>query len=484
MSAKSRRAACRVNFQFIYRAFLYMLFHLTAWTSYVPFVLFLPVHPREAFRGSSINVSIKSDGKLVSTFNSDSLISIRFDLTDTLGDSDNESDPDVINAVKHPVEPVAGDEDIVMPEPTISDIVAESGGEFDTNGNDFDLLFNALEAADLVDTLADPEANLTVFAPTDEAFVRLAQDLGFEGTDEAGAFDAIVSALTDLGNGDPIPVLTDVLLYHVSPEGKRLSEIQELDTVETLLDGATFTPEGNELVDNDPDLLNPEFLLTLSDIRAQNGSMIQGIDRVLIPLDLPNSEPDISELPAPVEPTIADIVSASGGTFDTDKKDFDLLLNALQAADLVDVLADPEADLTVFAPTDAAFIRLAQDLGYEGKDEAGAFGAIVSTLTNLGEGDPIPLLTDVLLYHVSPDGKRLRDIKQLSAVDTLLEGSTITPNGNRLIDNDPDLLDPKFQRGLTNIRAQSGSMIQGINRVLIPVDLDNEAIALAAESMV
>jgi uncharacterized surface protein with fasciclin (FAS1) repeats len=62
--------------------------------------------------------------------------------------------------------------------------------------------------------VSNPTANLTVFAPNDRAFVRLARDLGFTGTTEAAAWQFLVGALTQLGNGDPIPVLTNVLLYH------------------------------------------------------------------------------------------------------------------------------------------------------------------------------------------------------------------------------------------------------------------------------
>ena len=63
------------------------------------------------------------------------------------------------------------------------------------------------------------------------------------------------------------------------------------------------------------------------------------------------------------KPTITDIVVASGGVFDKNRNDFDILLNAVLAAGLEGALADPKADLTVFAPTDKAFIRLARDLG-------------------------------------------------------------------------------------------------------------------------
>ena len=62
--------------------------------------------------------------------------------------------------------------------------------------------------------------------------------------------------------------------------------------------------------------------------------------------------------------TLAQLVAASGGDFDKRWFDYDLLLNAVQAADLVDALNDPSVDWTLFAPNDLAFIRLARDLGY------------------------------------------------------------------------------------------------------------------------
>ena len=64
--------------------------------------------------------------------------------------------------------------------------------------------------------------------------------------------------------------------------------------------------------------------------------------------------------------TITEIVAASGGKFDKNDRDFDILLNAVLAAELDGALADPNADLTVFAPNDRSFIRLAQSLGYRG----------------------------------------------------------------------------------------------------------------------
>lgn len=177
---------------------------------------------------------------------------------------------------------------------TIADIVLKSGGDFDGDGSDFDILLQALKATDLLDAVADPHADLTVFAPTDDAFIALARDLGadIEDGDDAGAFQAIVATLTDLApDGDPIPLLKDVLLYHVSPGGQTVDHLQAEGTIDTLL-GVTFHVNGTELNDQEPDIENPEFIEGLTDIHAANG-VIQGIDRVLLPIDLP--EPPASD---------------------------------------------------------------------------------------------------------------------------------------------------------------------------------------------
>ena len=171
--------------------------------------------------------------------------------------------------------------------------------------------------------------------------------------------------------------------------------------------------------------------------------------------------------------TITDIVLASGGEFDGDRRDFDILLNAVVAADLAEALADPDAELTVFAPNDKAFVRLARDLGYEGGyDEEAAWNFLVAALTNLGGGDPIPVLTDILLYHVAPGDLRPVDLILGTIfgarIDTLL-GETIRPFFFILVDNDPDIRNPFVVRPV-DIEASNGR-IHAISRVLVPVDL-------------
>ena len=347
---------------------------------------------------------------------------------------------------------------------TITDIVLQSGGDFDRNRKDFDILLNAVVAADLAGVLADPDADFTVLAPTDEAFVRLAREFGFRGNSEADAFAAIVAVLDELSGGDPIGLLTDILLYHVSPEGRTADVIAHTPIIETAL-GATILTNKRRLIDNEPDVRDPFLKSRTGGIIASNG-VINPITRVLIPVDIDNT--DAASLPS-----IADLVAASGGVPDHNPKDFDLLLIALQTADLVGAVADREASLTVLAPNDAAFIRLARDLGYHGRDEGEALGVIVAALTELGDGDPVPLLQTVLLYHVLPGELPVKTILESETLITLVEGATITPDvaTRTLIDNDPNLRDPRAFLGLSkNFRAANG-FITTINRVLIPVDL-------------
>jgi len=172
--------------------------------------------------------------------------------------------------------------------PTIAQIVAASGGTFDNNQFDFDILLNAVVTAGLADALNDPNADLTVFAPNDRAFKRLASDLGWSGGNEESAWNFLVGALTDLGSGDPIPVLTAVLTYHVAPESLRFLEIAWLSltgqTIETL-QGGTIRPAFLKLIDNDPNFINPRLFVPFN-VRASNG-IIHTIDRVLLPIDLP-----------------------------------------------------------------------------------------------------------------------------------------------------------------------------------------------------
>jgi serralysin len=169
--------------------------------------------------------------------------------------------------------------------------------------------------------------------------------------------------------------------------------------------------------------------------------------------------------------TIAQIVARSGGTFDDKGYDFDILLTAVQTAGLGTALDDRSAELTVFAPKDRAFVLTARDLGYGGWDEAGAWAFLVDALTGLGGGDPIPVLRNILLYHVAPGALDGATVLASDSIATLLSGASIFPYGSKRIgDNDPDIIDARLVDGRTDVAASNG-VIHVIHRVLIPLDI-------------
>jgi uncharacterized surface protein with fasciclin (FAS1) repeats len=170
--------------------------------------------------------------------------------------------------------------------------------------------------------------------------------------------------------------------------------------------------------------------------------------------------------PTPPRPTITAIVAGSGGAFDNNPHDFDLLLRAVKTAGLADALAAP-GHLTVFAPDDRAFVALARALGYHGRDERGAYKAIVGALTTLGNGNPVPVLKTVLLYHVLPVQLKAYKVSQRHTLATLA-GIDIRPDGFRLRDQAPALRDPRMIAGRVNLAAANG-IVHAVNRVLLPI---------------
>ena len=124
----------------------------------------------------------------------------------------------------------------------------------------FSTLVTALEAADLVSTLADEAAVFTVFAPTDDAFALL-------GT------DTINSLLAD------VPTLTNILTYHVIGD-------QAVDAATAIsLDGSDVEMLNGDTVSvsvQDDVLYINDSAVIAADVVATNG-VIHVIDAVLTP---------------------------------------------------------------------------------------------------------------------------------------------------------------------------------------------------------
>jgi uncharacterized surface protein with fasciclin (FAS1) repeats len=332
-----------------------------------------------------------------------------------------------------------------------------SGSGLLSQQEDVAILGLALDAAGLTDAVRALDG-ATVFAPTDAAFVALAQDLGYDGDpeDDEAVFDAIATALASLSpDDDPIPLLRDILLYHVAPTTEEAAALDGSGPVTTLLDGATFQVTGGTVVDGDPDAENADIIE--QDIPA-GGVVIQLVDRVLLPIDTPIDNAD---------PSLLDLVKESGGAADDNGEDFDLLLIALQATGLDTALDDPDAELTVFVPNDQAFISLAQDLGYEGEEEAGALATILEASAAADPEDPLGLVRGVLEIHVSPGAQTLSDITASDSIPTL-SGIDLGVSEQGLVDADPDTPDAQI---ITPDIAASNGVAQGIDSVLLPIDL-------------
>jgi uncharacterized surface protein with fasciclin (FAS1) repeats len=287
--------------------------------------------------------------------------------------------------------------DILHPPATVTP--TQSIAEIASGNENFEILVAALDAAGLVPTFLNP-GDFTVFAPTDDAFRKLAEET--LGLDLTGLSDADVAG--DIVDAVGLPTLTQVLQYHVRAGAASVSELASAGTVPTLLTGASFTVNGNALVDNDPDVENPEYISGLTDIAATNGT-IHAIDRVLLPIDL--AEADAGS-------TIAEVAASLDS--------FEALVAALTATGLDTVVADRDADFTVFAPTDDAFRALAEALGIDttGVSDAdlapalvggagarpGLDGVTAPTVDQLwrGEIDSVALVGDDLRIEVVPSG--------------------------------------------------------------------------------
>ena len=200
-------------------------------------------------------------------------------------------------------------------------------------------LVDAIVAAGLVDALSS-DGPFTVFAPTNAAFNKLDPEL--------------------LNNIIATPsLLTSLLQYHVVPGDVGSGDLSN-GPVPTLLSGQTIDVN----VSGGTVTLNGSSMVTEADIDASNG-VIHIIDEVLIPEDF-------------YAQTLAMIVAGS--------PDHTILLSALAKPELSDLLAaanDPAQDLTVFAPTDAAFEGVLAALGMTSIDEI-----------------PVEVLKEIVTYHL------------------------------------------------------------------------------------
>ena len=280
----------------------------------------------------------------------------------------------------------------------------------------FTVLAGLLGATGLDAVLADETRNFTVFAPNDEAFEAL-------GADTINALQA------DPGQ------LQDILLYHVLAD-QNVSSSAAIALAGSSVQAAN--EDGLQLSLGNGNLFVNTAQVVAADVMATNGT-IHVINEVLLPAAADSTDqPDGGS--APTEPTSLNIVDTAlaAGSFNT-------LAAALEATDLISVLADENRSFTVFAPTDEAFDALGQE----------TIDALLA--------DP-DQLRDILLYHVI-------DAQVVDANTAIsLAGTTVTTaNGDSIalsLDAGNLLVNASLVTA-TDIAASNG-VIHVIDAVLLP----------------
>lgn len=253
---------------------------------------------------------------------------------------------------------------------TVADILATFA---ESDHPEFTHLAKALQTADpkVRSLLDNPNVSVTLFAPTDAAFEAIRQT-------RYGA--ATLRLLLDDHD-----LVTNVLEYHLAFGGYRNSDLISIAKTVGKSGGSLQTVQGQHLhitlgsderfvIDNEasPILDAVEITFTRGNESLTFGgtelTAVNGVIHVMDTVLVPNTETILQ--------TIQDSHVELEGEFST-------LATALAAADpaVISRLADPEAETTLLAPTDAAFTVLGKD-------------ALATALANP------QALTDLLNYHL------------------------------------------------------------------------------------
>jgi transforming growth factor-beta-induced protein len=337
------------------------------------------------------------------------------------------ADVEATNGVVHVI-------DAVLVPPSITPIVGTIVAPAYFNKN-FSTLVAAVVQAGLLQTLLNPDANFTLFAPTNDAF--------------AAAGITALPPNTAEGN----EALTSILTYHVLAAEVTSSQLPETDiyspvAIESLGGEFYLTNKGNGV------FLNGNTEVTAVDIQASNG-VVHVISRTLLPPDK----------------TIAGIAvefsNASTPQFTQLVAALSRVPALLQAAD------NSSATLTVFAPTDEAFQNLYSALGVADLDELdeafqNLYSALgVADLDELVDEIGVAGLTKVLQHHIVGSVVFSSDLE--SGQVPTLSGESLDLDLSALTLTDGSNSDPAsgLVPSLLNVHATNG-VIHVIDKVLIP----------------
>ncbi|MEJ2721368.1 MAG: fasciclin domain-containing protein [bacterium] len=143
---------------------------------------------------------------------------------------------------------------------TIVDVAIKANGPGGAFEGQLSTLIAALQAADpsVMDALSG-NGQLTVFAPTDEAFAALGLDA------------------SNVGSAFSTETLTEILLYHVAKGNRNSAAVVGSKQIRTL-QGEFINVSGTALTDN----VGRSSDIIVTDIAASNG-VIHVIDEVILP---------------------------------------------------------------------------------------------------------------------------------------------------------------------------------------------------------
>ncbi|WP_075590743.1 fasciclin domain-containing protein [Labilibacter marinus] len=235
----------------------------------------------------------------------------------------------------------------------------------------------AVVKAELAMTLDNDDNNFTVFAPTDDAFAMLLENLD--------------ATLDDLSKED----LTPILLYHVVNAFVPAANVTT-SYVNTLAMGQDNYLSINIEVGDNGVMINNKAKVVLTDVVTTNG-VVHVIDKVIMP------------------GTVVDAAINNSA--------FSILVEAVVKAELATTLSG-EGAFTVFAPTNAAFEDLFAELEVTG-------------IADLSK----EALTPILLAHVVSDNVRSTDLSSGTVPTLNTEKSIVIDISNGVtIDGDINVI--------------------------------------------
>ena len=266
----------------------------------------------------------------------------------------------------------------------------------------------AVKAAGLVDTLKSA-GPFTVFAPTNAAFTKL----------PAGTVETLVKP-------ENKSQLVDILTYHVVAGRYKTADLKDGMTLATV-EGKTLSikKDGMKI------WINGSAMIETPDVISSNG-VTHVIDTVLLPPSKSAYMTDGVEVGGALMVRSLDIVDNA-----VNASNVTTVVAAVKAAGLVDTLKGA-GPFTVFAPTNAAFVKLP-----------------IGTVATLLKPENKSQLVDILTYHVVAGRYKTADLKDGMTLATV-EGKTLSIkkdgmkiwiNGSAMIET-PDVIS---SNGVTHV---------------------------------